>query len=151
MQDPHSTSTHLISPVVEQSTIELEPISILGAVYRLKPSNSTLIRDIPTGQSLNATDLKPSLFLTPPPHIEVQGEIEAPSYEDNTLLATFTNDIKFVVMAKGTFDFENLLTFNIAELENISLSSFLSAFAQRTGVKMQRFNGLIFTILLGDN
>ncbi|KAB8298822.1 hypothetical protein EYC80_000989 [Monilinia laxa] len=88
MRDPQSTSTHPVSPVVEESTINLEPIPILGAVYRLQPSNSSLLRDVPTGKRLNATDPKPSPFLTPPPHIEIQGEIEAPSSEDHIPLAT---------------------------------------------------------------
>lgn len=117
----------------------------------MKPSNSTLLRHAPAGQRLNATDSKPSLFHTPPPQIEVQGEIEEPSPEEDITLVTLSNGIEFVLISKGTLDFENPLTFNIAELENISLSSFLLAFAQRTDVKTQRVNGLIFIILLGDN
>ncbi|QSZ32366.1 hypothetical protein DSL72_001940 [Monilinia vaccinii-corymbosi] len=86
-----------------------------------------------------------------PPQPQIQRQMEEQSSEDDTPLATFSNDINFVLLAQQKFDFECPLIFNIAELENVSLSSFISKFAQRVGVKEQKIKGLKFTILLGDN
>lgn len=65
--------------------------------------------------------------------------------------SSISADINFVLLLKQTFDFEHTLIFNICELRDLKLSIFISRFAEATNVKMDRWDALKFTILLGDD
>ncbi|ESZ94504.1 hypothetical protein SBOR_5117 [Sclerotinia borealis F-4128] len=145
------TLTHPISPRARAAAIKLELTPIPGTSYGSQFRNSTLPRQSSTGYGLNPRDSKPSPFLTPSPQPEAQAPIEEPSSEDDLPIATFTHNINFVLLGKQRFDFEHPLIFQINDLEDLSLSSFISVFAERTGIKEHKIDGLKFTILLGDN
>ncbi|TGO66581.1 hypothetical protein BOTNAR_0058g00160 [Botryotinia narcissicola] len=97
-----------------------------------------------------STEPKPSPLFTAPlqPTTQMAGE---PASEDDLPLATFSNDINFIFLSKQNFDYENPLKVNIKNLEDFSLSSFISLFALRSGVNIHKVDGLKFTILLGDD
>lgn len=142
---PISTTT-----IVSGATIKPDPNPALNPRSGFLSSYSTFSNHSSEQSQPGSTDPKlSSLFNTAlQPMTQMAGE---PASEDDLPLATFSNDINFIFLSKQNFDYENPLKVNIKNLENFSLSSFISLFAQRSGVNIQKVDGLKFTILLGDD
>ncbi|KAI9640333.1 hypothetical protein NHQ30_011075 [Ciborinia camelliae] len=150
MSNSQWTLTPPVSPMVRTTTIKLEPNPPLGTSSRLSLQKSADSRTESSTYLPNAHDPKPTLFPTPSPQPETQASMDSPSSDDELPLVTLSNNINFVLLAKQKFDFEHPLIFKTTELEDLSPSFFISAFAARTSVKAQKIDGLKFTILLCD-
>ncbi|TEY34381.1 hypothetical protein BOTCAL_0629g00030 [Botryotinia calthae] len=157
MSNSKLNSTRPISPTAISSAaqIKLEPYSASNPRSGFLSSYSSFSDHLSTQFQPGSTDPKSSpLFTTPLQHpIALQPitqTTDQSASEDNLPLATFSNDIDFIFLSKQNFDYENPLRVNIKVLEDFSLSSFISLFAQRAGVNMLKVDGLKFTILLGD-
>ncbi|THV53470.1 hypothetical protein BGAL_0049g00040 [Botrytis galanthina] len=142
---PISTTT-----IVSGATIKPDPNPALNPRSGFLSSYSAFSNHSSVQSQPGSTDPKLSpLFNTAlQPMTQMAGD---PASEDDLPLATFSNDINFIFLSKQNFDYENPLKVNIKNLEDFSLSSFISLFAQRSGVNIQKVDGLKFTILLGDD
>ncbi|KAM0316103.1 hypothetical protein ACHAO8_003343 [Botrytis cinerea] len=145
-------STRPISPTAISSEAEIksEPYSASNPRSGFLSSYSPFSDHLSTRFQPGSTDPKSSPLFTTPLQPITQTTDESAS-EDDLPLATFSNDIDFIFLSKQNFDYENPLRVNIKVLEDFSLSSFISLFAQRAGVNMLKVDGLKFTILLGDD
>ncbi|TGO41707.1 hypothetical protein BHYA_0017g00160 [Botrytis hyacinthi] len=142
---PNSTTA-----IVSGVTIKLDPNPAVNTRGRFLSSHSAFSNHFSVQSQPGPTDPKPSQLFTATlqPITQMAGE---PASEDDLPLATFSNDINFIFLSKQNFDYENPLKVNIKNLEDFSLSSFISLFAQRSGVNIKEVDGLRFTILLGDD
>ncbi|KAF5868139.1 uncharacterized protein Bfra_007335 [Botrytis fragariae] len=162
-----STLTTTRNPKTDNSNLNLTgsisaPARVSGAIIESEPNPASNSRSgfLSTHsafsdhlsaqlQPYSANGKPPPLLTTPlQPITQMAGEQAS---EDDLPLATFSNDKNFIFLSKQNFDYENPLKFNIKTLEDLSLSSFISLFAQRSGVNMHKVDGLKFTILLGDD
>ncbi|KAF7934938.1 uncharacterized protein EAE98_002983 [Botrytis deweyae] len=152
MSNPKLNLTGPISTtaIVSGATIKPDPNPALNPRSEFLSSHSPFSNHFPLQSRPVSTDPRLSpLFTTPlQPITQMAGE---PTSEDDLPLATFSNDINFIFLSKQNFDYENPLKVNIKNLEDFSLSSFISLFAQRSGVNIHKVDGLKFTILLGDD
>ncbi|KAK6603990.1 hypothetical protein H4I95_05893 [Botrytis cinerea] len=129
------TSTRPISPTAISSEAEIksEPYSASNPRSGFLSSYSPLSDHLSTQFQPGSTDPKSSpLFTTPLQPI-----------------TQTTDELHLSVEAK--LRLREPLRVNIKVLEDFSLSSFISLFAQRAGVNMLKVDGLKFTILLGDD
>ncbi|TGO19862.1 hypothetical protein BTUL_0002g01080 [Botrytis tulipae] len=142
---PISTTT-----IVSGAAIKPDPNPTFNPRSGFLSSHSAFSNHFSAQSQPDSTEPKTSPMFTAPlqPITQMAGE---PACEDDLPLATFSNDINFVFLSKQNFDYENPLKVNIKNLEDFSLSSFISLFALRSGVNINKVDGLKFTILLGDD